>query len=55
MYLEVLKRFGMNKSNHIHNLIVPSGKAMKDEGEVKVDKTYYNKLWVVSCISHLLD
>ncbi|KAL6321787.1 hypothetical protein AAG906_035477 [Vitis piasezkii] len=46
----VLKRFGMDKSNFVHNPIVPGFKLMKDEGGVKVDKTYYKQLWVVSCI-----
>ena len=41
--LEVLQRFGMDKSNSIHNPIVPVFKLMKDEGGVKVDKTYYKQ------------
>ena len=42
--LEVLQRFGMDKSNSIHNPIVPSFKLVKDEGGVKVDKTYYKQI-----------
>ena len=53
--LEVLKRFGMDNSNSVHNLIVPSYKLMKNEDGVKVDKTYYKQLWVVSCTSQQLD
>jgi len=49
--LEVLKRFGMNNSNSIHNPIVPSYKLMKDEDGVKVDKTYYKQ--VVGSIMYL--
>ncbi|TYH25726.1 hypothetical protein ES288_A03G192300v1 [Gossypium darwinii] len=39
--LEVMKRFGMDKSNPVQNPIVPEFKLAKDGG-VKVDKTYYN-------------
>lgn len=39
--LEVLQRFGMDKSNYVHNPIVPSFKLVNDEGGFKVDKTYY--------------
>ena len=42
--LEVLQRFGMDKSNSVHNPIVPGFKLMKDEGGVKVDKTYYKQV-----------
>ena len=42
--LEVLKRFGMDKSNSVHNPIVPGFKLVKDEGGVKVDKTYYKQV-----------
>ena len=42
--LEVLKQFGMDKSNFVHNPIVPSFKLMKDEGGVKVDNTYYKQI-----------
>ncbi|KAJ4724698.1 Retrovirus-related Pol polyprotein from transposon TNT 1-94 [Melia azedarach] len=38
--LEVLKWLGMDKSNSVNNPIVPGFKLMKDEGGVKVDKTY---------------
>lgn len=39
--LEELQRFGMDKSNYVHNPIVPSFKLVNDEGGFKVDKTYY--------------
>jgi len=39
--LEVLKRFGMDNDNFVHNPIIPGYKLMKDENRVKVDKTYY--------------
>ena len=42
--LEVLQRFGMGKSNSVHNPIVPGFKLMKDEGGVKVDKTYHKQV-----------
>ena len=42
--LEVLQRFGMDKSNFVHNPIVPGFKLVKDEGGVKVDKTYYKHI-----------
>ena len=42
--LEVLQRFGMDKSNSVHNPIVPGFKLVKDEGGVKVDKTYYKQI-----------
>ena len=42
--LEVLQRFGMDKSNFVHNPIVPGFKLVKDEGAVKVDKTYYKQI-----------
>ena len=35
---EVLQRFGMDKSNSVHNPIVLGCKLVKDEGGVKVDK-----------------
>ena len=68
--LEVLQRFGMDKSNSVHNPIVPGFKLMKDEGGVKVDKTYYkqvvgslmyltatrpNMMFVVSLISRYME
>ncbi|RDX94097.1 hypothetical protein CR513_23570, partial [Mucuna pruriens] len=39
--LEMLQRFGMDRSNFVHNPIVPGVKLTKDESGVKVDKTYY--------------
>ena len=42
--LEVLKWFGMDKSNFVHNPIVPGFKLVKDEGGVKVNKTYYKQI-----------
>ena len=42
--MEVLQRFGMEKSNSVHNPIVPGFKLVKDEGGVKVDKTYYKQI-----------
>ena len=68
--LEVLQRFGMDKSNSVHNPIVPGFKLVKDEGGVKVDKTYYkqimgsliylaatrpNMMFVVSLISRYME
>ncbi|KAK6144980.1 hypothetical protein DH2020_021800 [Rehmannia glutinosa] len=41
---EVLQRFGMEKSNFVHNPIVPGCKLVKDEGGVKVDTTYYKQI-----------
>ena len=41
--LEVLKRFGMDKSNYFHNPIVRGCKLMKDEDGINVDKTYYKQ------------
>jgi len=40
----VLQRFGMDKSNSVHNPIVPSFRLVKDEGGVKVDKTCYKQI-----------
>ena len=42
--LEVLHRFGMDRSNSICNPIVPGFKFVKDEGGAKVDKTYYKQV-----------
>jgi hypothetical protein len=42
--LEVLKRFGMMKSNSVNNPIVPGCKANKDEDGIKVDETYDKQL-----------
>jgi len=42
--LEVLKRFGMMKSNLVNNPIVPGCKVNKDKDGIKVDETYYKQL-----------
>ncbi|XP_070003229.1 uncharacterized mitochondrial protein AtMg00810-like [Nicotiana sylvestris] len=42
--LEVLQKFGMDKSNFVHNPIVPGFKLMKDADGIKVDKTYYKQI-----------
>ena len=39
--LEMLQRFGMDKSNSVQTPIVPGVKLTKDDTGVKVDKTYY--------------
>lgn len=44
MPLEILQKFGMDKSNSIHNPIDPGFKHVKDEGGFKVDKTYYKQI-----------
>jgi len=49
--LEVLKRFGMDKSNSVQNPIVMSSKLVKDEEGVKVDKTHY--IQVVGSLMYL--
>ncbi|KAJ6855707.1 Integrase catalytic domain-containing protein [Populus alba x Populus x berolinensis] len=41
---EVLKRFGMDKSNSVRNPIVPGCKLVKDEGGVKVDNTHFKQM-----------
>ena len=38
---EVLQRFGMDRSNSVHNPIIPYCKLVKDEGGVKVDKAHF--------------
>lgn len=42
--LDVLKRFGMEKSNAVCNPIVPGFKIHRDEDGVKVDETYYKQI-----------
>lgn len=42
--LEVLKRFGMEGCNSVHNPIVPGFKLFKDENGVKVDETYFSQV-----------
>ena len=42
--LEVLQRFGMDKSNYVHNSIVLGCKLVKDESGVKVDKTHFKRI-----------
>jgi hypothetical protein len=41
---EVLQRFGMDRSNSVHNPIVPGCKLVKDKGGVKVDKTHFKQM-----------
>ena len=41
--LDVLQRFGMDKSNSIPNPIVPSTNITRDEG-MKVNKTYFKQI-----------
>ncbi|XP_048232904.1 secreted RxLR effector protein 161-like [Ricinus communis] len=41
---EILRRFGMENSNFVHNPIVLGVKLTKDEAGVKVDKTYYKQV-----------
>lgn len=42
--LEMLQRFGLDRSNSVHNPIVPGVKLTKNESGVKVDKTYYRQI-----------
>ncbi|CAL2259665.1 unnamed protein product [Prunus armeniaca] len=42
--LEVLEKFGMNKSNPVLNPIVPGCKLLRDEDGVKVDSTIYKQI-----------
>ena len=42
--LEVLKRFGMDKCNPVHNPIVLGEKLEKDKDGAKVDGTYYKQV-----------
>ncbi|KAL2585495.1 hypothetical protein AAZV13_13G001300 [Glycine max] len=42
--LEMLQRFGMDKSNSVQTPIVPGVKLTKDDTGVKVDKTYYKQI-----------
>ena len=42
--VEVLHRFGMDRSNSVCNPIVPGFKFVKDEGGAKLDKTYYKQV-----------
>ncbi|KAJ8766885.1 hypothetical protein K2173_009229 [Erythroxylum novogranatense] len=42
--LEVLQKFGMDRSNSVHNPIVPGFKLMKDVAGDAVDKTYYKQI-----------
>ncbi|RDX93350.1 hypothetical protein CR513_24401, partial [Mucuna pruriens] len=42
--LEMLQRFEMDRSNSVHNPIIPGVKLTKDESNVKVDKTYYKQI-----------
>lgn len=49
--LDVLERFGMDISSSVHNPIFPGFKLVKDEGGIKVDKTYYKQ--IVGSLMHL--
>ena len=42
--MEVLKRFGMEESNSVHNLIVPGFRVCKDTDGVKVDATFFKQM-----------
>ena len=42
--MEVLERFGMDKSNPVHNPIVPREKLQKDEDGIRIDSTYYKQI-----------
>lgn len=42
--MDVLKRFGMEECNAVHNPIVSGFKMTKDEDEVKVDSTYFKQI-----------
>ena len=42
--LEVLQRFGMDRSNLVQNPIVLGCKLVKDENGVKVDKIYFKQI-----------
>ena len=41
---EILERFGMGNSNSVKNLVVPSFKLVKDEGNASVDATAYKQI-----------
>ena len=49
--LEVRQRFGMEKSNLAHNVMVPYCKLVKNEGGVKVDRTHFKCIVEVLCVS----
>ena len=42
--LEVLKRFGMEDCNSVHNPIIRGFKILKDEKGVQVDETYFKQI-----------
>lgn len=42
--LEILQKSGMDKRNFVNNSIISNFKLMKEEGGVKVDKTYYKQI-----------
>ena len=42
--LEVLKKFGIEDCNLVHNPIIPSFKILKDERGVQVDETYFKQV-----------
>ena len=42
--IDVLKRFGITKSNIVSSLIVPGVKFNRDDQEVQVDESYYKQI-----------
>ena len=42
--LEVLKRFGIEDCNSVHNPIILGFKILKDEGGVQVDEMYFKQI-----------
>ena len=42
--MEVLERFGMDKSNSVLNPMVPGEKLQKDQDGMKIDSTYYKQI-----------
>ena len=51
--MEVLERFGIDKSNCVHYPTAPGQKLQKDHDGMKIDSTYYKqtKLYVLQCNS----
>lgn len=49
---DILKKFGMDNCNSIHNPIVHGSKLVKDEDGVKADKTYYKQ--IVNSLMYLI-
>jgi hypothetical protein len=42
--MEVLERFGMDKSNSVLNPMVPGEKLQKHQDGIKIDSTYYKRI-----------